>query len=450
MPEAEAQAARNLIAARIARILIVGLAAALILYGLPAMPLTGDESWSKWMSGMGWGALFAAVRAYEFHPPFYYSLLKMWRGAAGSSVMALRFPSIIAGLGLILLGWRMARVIGAFPWLAALLLALNRTLIVHDRLARPYALMALAVTGCLALVLRIGQGGARWFHYLAYALVLESVLWLHALGVLYAGALALALFVVSLKRDWLRLIGLHIAVGLVWLPCLQLLLFQQTHRSHGWLVFHWAEVAPNLGEAFAGIRLWPGLILAVGLAAWGSMSLWRGGKGRIAAALFIVALLPIAGEVALSAAITPVFLMRYIVPSILPLTLLMAVPGFPLSLKRVQWVAWGLMLAWLGYGVWVELSTPPEEQWNKVVVYLNTHVARDEELWVIPNDNAMYLRDNAGAAGLKFALVAQPAAFPAPDYKGGRDSGSPAVPGLDAASINRMIAEARARGRRTL
>jgi predicted membrane-bound mannosyltransferase len=66
------------------------LALAVRLNGIALRPLWLDEAYSAWFSTRSWDYLWTAVPTYEPHPPFYYSLLKLWRGLAGGGAVALR------------------------------------------------------------------------------------------------------------------------------------------------------------------------------------------------------------------------------------------------------------------------------------------------------------------------------------------------------------------------
>ena len=52
------------------------------LIGLGMRPMWLDEAYSAWFSSRGWSELWSQVPTYEPHPPFYYSLLKLWRVVA--------------------------------------------------------------------------------------------------------------------------------------------------------------------------------------------------------------------------------------------------------------------------------------------------------------------------------------------------------------------------------
>jgi predicted membrane-bound mannosyltransferase len=81
--------------------LVLAVAAWLRLAPLGEAPLWQDEAYSLWFSEQSWDFLWRVVPLFENHPPLYYGLLKAWREVAGSSEAALRFPSAVAGIGLV-------------------------------------------------------------------------------------------------------------------------------------------------------------------------------------------------------------------------------------------------------------------------------------------------------------------------------------------------------------
>src|SRR5438128_2082245 len=69
---------------------LIVIALALRVLGGIGRPLWLDEAYSAWFSARSWHVLWTDVPTYEPHPPFYYSLLKLWRGIAGDQAPALR------------------------------------------------------------------------------------------------------------------------------------------------------------------------------------------------------------------------------------------------------------------------------------------------------------------------------------------------------------------------
>src|SRR5438046_9525518 len=69
--------------------------------GLGARPLWLDEAYSAWFSARGWNYLWTVVPTYETHPPFYYSILKLWRNVASGTPDGLRILSALFSLATI-------------------------------------------------------------------------------------------------------------------------------------------------------------------------------------------------------------------------------------------------------------------------------------------------------------------------------------------------------------
>lgn len=117
-----------------------------------------------------------------------------WLGLAGDSETALRLPSVLAGLALVLIGWRWAHeALGRWPGLVALaVLGLSPLAIANARDARMYALeSAFAVTGWW-LTWRLLSGrsrgrSARLAEAVVLGLAVAGELWTMALGVVVAG-----------------------------------------------------------------------------------------------------------------------------------------------------------------------------------------------------------------------------------------------------------------------
>ena len=78
--------------------LVIGLtllAVAVRLVHIGSRPLWLDEAYSAWFASRSWHYLWTAVPTYEPHPPFYYSVLKLWEAIAGDSPVALRALSLL-------------------------------------------------------------------------------------------------------------------------------------------------------------------------------------------------------------------------------------------------------------------------------------------------------------------------------------------------------------------
>src|SRR5690349_2032953 len=73
------------------------LALAVRLTGITSRTLWLDEAFSAFFSAQSFHYLWNVLPTYEAHPPFYYSLLKVWRSIFGGDALALRSISVLFG-----------------------------------------------------------------------------------------------------------------------------------------------------------------------------------------------------------------------------------------------------------------------------------------------------------------------------------------------------------------
>lgn len=138
---------------------------------------------------------FVELLARDVHPPGYYLLLSLWTRAAGTSEIALRTPSVVAGTATVVAVFAFGRKLcGARAGLlAAALLALSPFHVFYSQEARSYALLTLlVVVSSHALVIWLGESSrghaAVWTaltllalstHYIAVLVVLaHTAVWL--------------------------------------------------------------------------------------------------------------------------------------------------------------------------------------------------------------------------------------------------------------------------------
>jgi predicted membrane-bound mannosyltransferase len=154
---------------------IVALGAALRLFRLGARPLGGDEGFSWMWTHLPHPALWGAAARFEYNPPLFYSLQRLWL-AFGDSEAALRsLPALLGVLLLPLVFWiGRATSGGRTGLLAALLAATSAPLVAYSQEARMYSFLCLValppissatrpitVVGRRAVAGRPGGGGCR-------------------------------------------------------------------------------------------------------------------------------------------------------------------------------------------------------------------------------------------------------------------------------------------------
>ena len=325
----------------IAAAAVIVIAAALRVAGIDRLALWWDEGWSIYFAGLPVAEMFEAT-SLDIHPPLYYLLLRWWAEVLGYSAAAARALSVLAGLGVVALGWALARRLlgGRTAVLAALLLALAPAHVFHSQEARMYALAtALALASWLTLLRREGAGRRQLVHSLIYGLVTAAALYTEY----YAALLWLGQAAYLLGRDrngsvWERLrrhswLLVPVFLYLPWVgwggPRLVAYVAQKQtiegYRAFDPLTYAWQHLS-----AFAGGHTLPGqsglvaslaTVLLVALAGLGWRAMGADPRRRWMVACLGLLPLTLAYLVHLAFPFTPAFYERILLPFSAPLYL---------------------------------------------------------------------------------------------------------------------------------
>ena len=413
-----------------------------------------DEAYSGYAASKGFDFLWRVVPRYETHPPFYYSLLRLWTLLWGDSLGGLRSLGLVCGIAtlpVILLAAReMARLLrfdarrAMWLLLAALALAaFSQSLVEMSREVRPYPVLILVYATTIFAILRLGRqvrdgGGVPGLCYLLYLAGLTATLWLHNLGPLYALALGIAAAALVLRpgldrRDWLWLAGGHLAVALAWLPALLILMDQApTWVSSTWLKFSWDMMEPRLAVLYAVQgRSYEVAALLLALLAIGALVRIEGGW-RIALALVALALVPVALSIGLSLLVAPVFIMRTMTAVSVPAVLLLAT-GAAAQRGLWRWPAVGALLLILSQLIVMDIHARrggAMQDWYGTVRWLNQRFRPGDMVYAYPNEGALPF--NYAVRDLRLRLPSRPVptAVPSLDAGGWNPTGSRGVVSL--------------------
>lgn len=441
--------------------LLTMLALAVRLIGIELRPLWLDEGYSAWFSSRSWHYLWTVVPTYEPHPPFYYSLLKLWRDLFGGSALALRSLSLLLGAATVPVVMAVSGELERLspsgrPMLrtgiAALLVACSPMLVLIGEEARPYPLLvfayALAALGLFRLMREFRDGGpGEWKSWLTLAVGTEVALWAHGLGALYALCLAGA-FVPSWLKSLvpsarvLRGISAAAAITLLYLPCLALMLGRTGDWGTGWLSWEPAMMLQlislytvpfevfTIASAIAALVIFllfkRALVIAFEARGWNAeravLLLWWGP--------------PILAAIVSQLAI-PVFLIRTLTPTIVPAALAFS-GALARSESSKERFAFSAALAVTLTLASVQIAArPAAEAWDRVASFLDRHVKAGERVWLYPNDSELPLRE----AGATVTTRGIPGNYPAVGFKGPIRAGSPAVVSLTAAQAEQFATD---------
>lgn len=411
-----------------------------------------DEAYSAWFAALSWADLWLLTPSYETHPPFYYSLLKAWTLLFGSSGTALRSLSAAAGIAAIpvlaaaaLEVAKLARI--ERPHLvvigAAALAALSPRLVIAAQDARPYALLLLAYAAGLLFWLRLvrsfrddpGSPG-KLLDWGWFGLAVSFVLWLHALGVLYAAALFLALATTSYsgasKQRATRLLGTGAICAALYAPCLLMMAGRSGDWSNGWLSWQPARFPAQLMNLYGQLKIdepasaLVSTLAMCGLLAIGIRCVWRRERS-VGLGLATLALFPPLAAAIISQAGIPVFLPRTMLGVLAPAYLLAAYALAQLQ-PRPLLLATGILVASFGANLIQTMSRPSIESWGELALILKRQMKPGDVIWAYPNDVSLPL---SRALGSGPSVKQIPANFPAVHAPGYRTSGNPAVVTLD-------------------
>lgn len=413
---------------------------------LGARPLWLDEAYSAWFSSRGWHELWTQVPTYEPHPPFYYSLLKIWRMLFGGSAVALRCFSLLLALATIPLVTAASRDLErqrptGRPLLSAgiagFLAAASPMLVLLGQEARPYPLLilayALATLGLLRLLREFADGPGTWTSWLMLAAGTELGLWAHGLGLIYAVCLGAALTPAWLKRfDRARVLrGLTAAalILLLYLPCL----FMVLNRAGDWGGKGWLTWSPIMALQLLSLYAVPVEVLTIGTAiaalvllllAKRAIQFGVEARGWTAErALLVLWLGPPLAAIFISQLIIPVFLVRTLAPTLVPASLAIASALARSDSQRERFALAAALVITLLPGSLQLAMRPATEPWDQVAAYLDRNVRPGDQVWLYPNDTALALRE----AHASMPMQGIPGDYPAVGIQGPIRAGSPAV-----------------------
>lgn len=414
-----------------------------------------DELYTLELARSSFGGILAALRL-DSGPPGYYLLCRLAALAGLDSVRALRVLSMVAvaaGVGLLVAALSDER---ARAWLAAGLLALHPLLLRAAGEARQYGIFFLLAAGAIFLLARGVTRRRAW----ALAGVLAAACWVHALGLVLAGALfaaALARPAEERGRIWLAVLG-GLVLWLPWLPAT----IHQPPEALAWMARGWREIAawqrpllPFFEPApvappspFVALAALPGTLAVLGLGVWtllaaAGLARWR----RVAGAAVFWAAAGFA-LVAASALLRPVYAPGRADVLLIPAALLVVTAG--VGGRRRRWVvAGGVLLALGGAAVsaaslvlWAGQPAPPSTAAARALA----RVARPGDVVVTTGWYLLDVRSELGPLAHELRWLSFPGE--AARHPGWYDDRRALAAAAEVPALTRRLAAARRRGRR--
>jgi mannosyltransferase len=210
------------------RVLIILLIALVVRsIGIASRPIWYDEAFAILFSEKGLGQMLygtltpTGAGSADIHPLGYYTLLWVWMEIFGESLIATRMLSILAGLAVIYLVYKISFELfdANTAGVAALIVALSPFQVHYAQEIRMYALLALWLLLATFSYLR-GSKSGNWHWWVVFGIAAALAQYTHNLAVIFLIPLAATPI---LKKDWenLRLVFFSGCVAiLLYLPWL--------------------------------------------------------------------------------------------------------------------------------------------------------------------------------------------------------------------------------------
>lgn len=432
-------------------LLLIAAAASVRLVQLGQDSFWLDEAYSHWFSAQTWHTIWVDVTSYDFHPPLYFSLLKIWR-VFGETEFALRALSVLAATATVPFVYLIGRqtlpgrdgVLAGV--IAAALFVVSPLHIDYAQQARPYTLLTLSVAISLAggawlaahpeamrrpwldvrrfaANLRVGPyaGETAFPAWCALIVGTAGALWFHNTALVFGVALAVSgLWIAArggLDAAVIRNYGVAaVLVFLLWSPFALTFVGQLTGvtRDHWTPDFSWRRALGPLSMLLDIKSIQP-LTVAPILGILGYMGLKamaRAGRQNAVILLAGTFILAYALLVLFSLTVQSVFIERMFVWMSLPC--LVAIAAGIASLRKPA-VKFGLTAAVLGvsvYGCWHLIKAPSHEPWRQVAEYISSEAGPGEAVMTIPNSLTIPLSYYLAPLRPDIELVGLPEPFP--------------------------------------
>lgn len=177
---------------------------------------------SKGLASMLYGTLkVEGAVAADVHPLLYYTLLDGWGRIVGTSPAAVRTLSILFGLGVVAVGYALARTLfdARVAFLSGMLLALSPFQVHYSQEVRMYGLLALLLLGATWVYwLAMARGAAG--HWVAFAVLAAAAMYTHNLAAVYLLPLAITPILGGRWRDMIKTAAAGAGALILYLPWL--------------------------------------------------------------------------------------------------------------------------------------------------------------------------------------------------------------------------------------
>jgi hypothetical protein len=348
--------------------LTLAVAAALYFYRLGAAALGASEAYSAWAAAMPspWAIIHIPVPLDPGKQVFYYILLHYFTGVFGMSETSLRMLSPIAAVATLAILFILARSMftDSIAASACVLWAFNPVITLLSRRARMYPMFAGIALAHLMLLWQVRRK-PTWPKTIACGLLGALTIYTHLAGLFLVGAEAAMLMrdFIRGRRDKMPWIALALALVL-FLPYFPIFSTQSSSLVHG----HWLDW---IGTDYHFSLIEKVLVALIAAAITVAIVLGRENESDPDEPLrwcLAWGLLPLIAFLAGSIIIRPMFHIRYLIPCVAMIALIVArvLEGFGSKTRNLAVVAITVMLL-----VLVPVKEMTHEPWRDIAAMIS-------------------------------------------------------------------------------
>jgi len=241
---------------------ILGVAFVVRLIQLTGRPLWYDEAIAVLQSSKGPAAMLAGTLTVEsgvaanVHPLLYHTILWLWGRLIGTEPLAVRLLSVLFGLGVVAVGYFLARQLFAdrVAFLSGWALALSPFQVHYSQEARMYSLLALLLLSA-TLTYWLAIHGGRAVHWIGFAVLAAAAQYTHNLAAVYLIPLGLTALVLRRWHQILHTVGAGLLALMLYIPWLVRLPQQLARVQQGYWIGNpgLVEIVRTLLVYFVGL-----------------------------------------------------------------------------------------------------------------------------------------------------------------------------------------------------
>jgi hypothetical protein len=426
-----------------------------------------DEAYTVWFTKKSWYELWFWVPSFESHPPFYYSLMKIWGlFFGGLDGISYRYASIIISGGVVFTAYKTLNLLIEYFDLER-----NKTLLVsffiflfnpilfwYSIEARPYILFVLCygITFYGTIKILLSDNHEEKTPWIIFTIGATLTNWCHNLGPFYSAILFLVLFFNAFSHDkyskrYILLFSLSTVIVTVLSIPLLILIFNQLKlwSSSTWInepsfiSFRWALQSllgfnyldfcaeSIIGKYLANIinKIFI-ILIPIPLFLYSVFVLFRK-KNFILVSTFILTIFAVPVATFYISIIGPnIFLNRTLLPIIFPYSILLGTSFSFIKNKYLSNTIILVLVCTLSVGLYDMLKNGYKEPWQEITDTLINNYDNDGVILLLPNSLRIPIEIYDVNDSLSTIMRSLPAEYPAIGTSTFYPAGTPSVPGL--------------------